>query len=328
MTPARLHHGGEPPIKGVSDGSDWLDLSTGIAPFPYPFSQLAANTWQDLPRERDERAALAAAGRYFGVRQRANICLGAGSQALLQLLPELLPAGAVGVLGPTYSEHAFRWAQAGHTVHEATSLADLAPACRYVVLVNPNNPTGTVREPKDLRALAALLAARDGYLIVDEAFADVLPACSLAAEAGQPGLLILRSFGKFFGLAGLRLGFLLGPAEIVAAARARIGPWPVNGPALAIAAQAYDDGAWIAAHRQELAEQAGRLRALLAEHGDIVGGTDLFILLQSDGAGELFTRLAAAQIHVRDFSEHESWLRFGLPGSDVAWSRLQTALKC
>jgi cobalamin biosynthetic protein CobC len=244
----------------------------------------------------------------------------------LQLLPELLPRGAVAVLGPTYSEHAYRWAQAGHRVHQAADLAALPTECRYVVLVNPNNPTGAVHEPEGLLSLAARLAAREGYLIVDEAFCDVLPARSLAAFAGEPGLLILRSFGKFFGLAGLRLGFLLGPAEIIARARVRIGPWPVNGPALAVAAQAYGDGDWIAAHRRVLAGQAAKLRTLLAAHGEIVGGTDLFVLLHSERAGDILARLAAVHIHVRDFADHQTWLRFGLPGGEAAWSRLQDAL--
>ena len=269
---------------------------------------------------------MAAAGDYFGLSRQSDICLGPGSQALLQLLPELLPAGVVGVLGPTYSEHAYRWGLAGHGVHEATSLDDLPAECRYIVLVNPNNPTGALHQGQDLRALAALLAARDGYLIVDEAFCDLAPDISLAADAGQPGLLVLRSFGKFFGLAGLRLGFLLGPADVIAMARTRIGPWSVNGPALAIAAQAYGDTAWIAAHRQALAGQAQELRSLLADHGGIVGGTDLFVLLQSDGAADIFARLAAAHIHVRDFPEHPTWLRFGLPGDDEAWTRLRNAL--
>jgi len=326
MTLGQPQHGGEPPFSVGTERPDWLDLSTGIAPFAYPFSFPGASAWQKLPRLREEQAALTAAGQYFGLGRQSDICLGPGSQALLQLLPELLPTGAVGVLSPTYGEHAYRWAQAGHQVHEVAGFAELPPECRYVVLVNPNNPTGALHEPRDLLSLAALLAAREGYLIVDEAFCDVLPDSSLAAYAGEPGLLILRSFGKFFGLAGLRLGFLLGPVEILSKARLRIGPWSVNGPALAIAAQAYNDDVWIAAHRQRLAGQAAKLHGLLAGHGEILGGTDLFVLLSSDRAGDILARLAAAHIHVRDFAEQKTWLRFGLPGDAAAWSRLQDAL--
>jgi cobalamin biosynthesis protein CobC len=326
MTMGKLQHGGEPPAGAGPDGPDWLDLSTGIAPFAYPFSPPAAGSWRKLPRQHEEQAALAAAGQYFGLGRHSDVCLGPGSQALLQLLPELLPTGVVGVLSPTYGEHAYRWAQAGHRVCEVTDLANLPSECRYAVLVNPNNPTGAVHQPGDLLPLAASLAARDGYLIMDEAFCDVLPKASLAAHAGVPGLLILRSFGKFFGLAGLRLGFLLGPVDVITKARARMGPWPVNGPALAIAAQAYGDGAWIAAHRQTLAAQAAKLQTLLGRHGEIVGGTDLFVLLNSNKAPDLFARLATAHIHIRDFAENQTWLRFGLPGCDAAWTRLQDAL--
>ncbi|NQU69978.1 MAG: threonine-phosphate decarboxylase [Rhodospirillales bacterium] len=327
-----IHHGGEPPIDAAGNGADWLDLSTGIAPIAYPFDPPSPDSWRQLPRRLAEQKTLEAAAGYFGMATAdmgGGICFGPGSQALLQLLPDLLPAGVVAVLGPTYCEHAYRWARAGHELHEISGLADLAdlPAqCRYVVVVNPNSPTGAVHGAADLLSLAAQLAARDGFLIVDEAFCDVLPDCSLAGEAGRPGLLILRSFGKFFGLAGLRLGFLMGPADIIDAARTQIGPWPVNGPALAIAAQAYGDAPWIAGHRQMLAEQASKLQRLLAGHGEFVGGTDLFILLQTDRAADLSANLAQARIHVRRFPDHENWLRFGLPGDGAAWQRLTAAL--
>ncbi len=326
MTQVLPRHGGEPPIGAAEDGSEWLDLSTGIAPFAYPFAPPPERVWRNLPRRRQEQAALWAAARYFGLTGMDEICLGPGSQALLQLLPEILPAAPVAVLAPTYNEHAHRWSHAGHGVEEISAIADLPQTCRYVVVVNPNNPNGAVQGRQELSRLADEMAARQGYLIVDEAFCDLRPDVSMASEAGRPGLLVLRSFGKFFGLAGLRLGFLLGPAPLIATARARLGPWPVNGPALDIAAQAYGDAAWIAAHRTVLAGQAEKLRRLLSEHGDILGGTDLFVLLQSDRSAEINARLAEARIHVRDFAEQKTWLRFGLPGGDAAWERLQRAL--
>jgi cobalamin biosynthesis protein CobC len=325
-----IHHGGEPPIDAAGNGADWLDLSTGIAPVAYPFDPPPPDSWRQLPRRLTERKTLEAAAGYFGMAAPdigGSICFGPGSQALLQLLPDLLPTGMVAVLSPTYCEHAYRWVRAGHELHEISDLADLPVQCRYVVVVNPNSPTGAIHGAVDLLSLADQLAARDGFLIVDEAFCDVLPDCSLAGEAGRPGLLILRSFGKFFGLAGLRLGFLIGPAKVIDAARTQIGPWPVNGPALAIAAQAYGDAPWIASHRQMLAEQASKLRRLLTGHGDIVGATDLFILLRTDRAADLCANLARARIHVRRFLDHENWLRFGLPGDEAAWRRLTAALE-
>nr|MBC8241703.1 aminotransferase class I/II-fold pyridoxal phosphate-dependent enzyme [Alphaproteobacteria bacterium] len=164
MTLGQPQHGGEPPFSVGTAGPGWLDLSTGIAPFAYPFSSPGASAWQNLPRLREEQAALTAAGQYFGLGRQSDICLGPGSQALLQLLPALLPTGAVGVLSPTYGEHAYRWAQAGHQVHEVAGFAELPPECRYVVLVNPNNPTGALHEPRDLLSSAALLAARSNRL--------------------------------------------------------------------------------------------------------------------------------------------------------------------
>ena len=324
-----IFHGGEPPADATGIGVDWLDLSTGISPFSYPFTPPSPESWRQLPRRLAETEALDAAAGYFGKGDRGDICFGPGSQALLQLLPDLLPSGAVAVLGPTYGEHGHRWARAGHALREITELSELSDpsgACRYSVVVNPNSPTGAARGLPDLLSVAGQMAAQDGFLIVDEAFCDVAPELSLAREAGHPGLLILRSFGKFFGLAGLRLGFLLGPSEIIEAARVQIGPWPVNGPALAIAAQAYGDADWISGHRLVLAEQALRLQRLLAGFGDIVGGTDLFVLLQSGRVAEIFARLADAQIHVRRFPDHKFWLRFGLPGDAASWRRLTAAL--
>lgn len=321
-----IHHGGEPPTDASESETNWLDLSTGISPVAYPFVPPSPNSWRRLPRRAEEQTALAAAGDYFGKGAQGDICFGPGSQALLQLLPELLPIGSVAVLGPTYCEHAFRWARAGHEVTEVAGLSVLPADCRYAVVVNPNSPTGTVHAPRDLLILAGKLASRNGFLIVDEAFCDVRPDLSLVGESGQPGLLILRSFGKFFGLAGLRLGFLVGPSEIIDAAREKIGPWPVNGPALTIAAQAYGDAPWIEDHRRDMAEQAVRLRGLLSGYGEIIGGTDLFVLLHSDQADALFARLNEAQIYVRKFPENKSWLRFGLPGDAVSWRRLITAL--
>jgi cobalamin biosynthetic protein CobC len=328
VTEAPLQHGGQPPVGAAEDGSDWLDLSTGIAPSAYPFTPPPAQAWRSLPRQAEEQAALTAAACYFGLTGEEEICSGPGSQALLQLLPRLLPTAPAAVLAPTYNEHAHRWSVAGHKVEEIPAIADLSGPCRYLVVVNPNNPSGAIQGREELLRLADEMAAREGYLIVDEAFCDLRPDVSVAPEAGRPGLLVLRSFGKFFGLAGLRLGFLLGPAPLISSVRQHLGPWPVNGPALDVAAQAYDDRAWIAGHRKALAEQAEKLRQLLSEHGHIVGGTDLFVLLQSDNSPAIRDRLAAGRIHVRDFAEHETWLRFGLPGDEAAWRRLEDALQC
>jgi cobalamin biosynthesis protein CobC len=320
-----IFHGGEPPEDEAGSGA-WLDLSTGISPIAYPFTVPTDATWQILPRQRDEQRTLEAAGRYFGISHPGNVCMGAGSQALLQAIPGLLPPGKVAVFSPTYAEHAWRWAEAGHSVVEISDLDKVENDCRYVVLVNPNNPTGVTHEPNKLLELAASLAARGGCLVVDEAFCDVTPTISVACHVGQAGLLVLRSFGKFFGLAGVRIGFLLGPSDFIAAVRDKSGLWPVNGPALAVAKEAYEDFAWIEGHRKMLAELTVRLCGILEGHGQIIGSTDLFVLLKTKLAPALLTRLAAQQIHVRHFSENSEWLRFGLPDKEEDWTRLQSGL--
>jgi cobalamin biosynthesis protein CobC len=321
-----IFHGGEPPETGSDKSKPWLDLSTGISPWAWPIPAIDPAVFQALPRKRDEEAALGAAAIYYGLGADGDICLGPGSQALLQAVPEVLPPGNVAILEPTYGEHGHRWSQAGHVVDAVADLTGVGPGHRYVVLVNPNNPTGRVHTKEELLALATELSGREGYLVVDEAFCDVQPTASLAAEAGRPGLLVLRSFGKFFGLAGVRIGFLLGPSGPLDLVRRRTGLWSVNGPALEIARQACADISWIAAHRQRLAQQAERLKDLLADHGEIIGETSLFLLLQSSSAPQLLARLARHQIHIRHFPDHPAWLRFGLPGEDADWLRLQVAL--
>jgi cobalamin biosynthesis protein CobC len=320
-----IFHGGEPP-EDETGSRPWLDLSTGISPVAYPFSTLATATWQILPRQRDEQRTLDAAGHYFGNSHPGNICMGAGSQALLQAIPCLFPPGKVAVFSPTYAEHAWRWTEVGHSVVEIFDLDNVEADCRYVVLVNPNNPTGESHAPDRLLELATMLAARGGYLVVDEAFCDVMPEISVARHAGRPGLLVLRSFGKFFGLAGARIGFLLGPSEFIAAVREKSGLWPVNGPALAIATEAYEDVSWIESHRKMLTERTARLRELLKGHGRIIGSTDLFVLLAAKSAPALLAKLAAQQIHVRHFPENPEWLRFGLPDKEEDWLRLHSGL--
>ncbi len=278
-----------------------------------------------MPQRAALDELLAAAAGYFGCA-RENLLAAAGSQELLQRLPTLLPSGRVAVRMPTYAEHAHRWAAAGHYVVALEDLSTLPPDCRYLVVTNPNNPTGEVVHPEVLLALADELAARDGLLLVDEAFADLMPSIGVAAFSGRPGLAVLRSFGKFFGLAGLRLGFLAGPRDLIYRMADALGPWPLSGPAIEIGRRAYLDVEWIAVQRQRLAGGMARLRPMLADAGTIVGGTDLFSLLRTPAAPALFDRLAAAGILVRRFDDRPDWLRFGLPGTDDEFARLQTAL--
>jgi cobalamin biosynthetic protein CobC len=301
----------------------FIDLSTGINPFSYPVHPLDPEVFARLPEPVDRLAAIAAAA--YGAPSAAHVVAAPGVQILLPLVAGLASHGRAAVLGPTYAEHARVAALAGHSVKDISDIRDLARA-DLAIVVNPNNPDGRLVAKDVLLAMADALAP--GLLVVDEAFMDVGPmGASLAAEVSRRNLVVLRSFGKFFGLAGLRLGFALAAPEIAARLRAALGPWAVSGPALAIGALALADAAWIAATRVRLAEAARRLDALLMDAGlEIAGGTTLFRLVRTPAAAALFDRLGQAGIFVRRFAEQPDWLRFGLPGSEAEWERLAAAL--
>jgi cobalamin biosynthetic protein CobC len=231
------------------------------------------------------------------------------------------------VVAPTYREHARAAALAGHHVSEVANLNATHDA-RLVMVTNPNNPDGRLFDNNELIAVAKRLEGRGGLLVIDEAFMDVAPAeASFAAEVGRSAIVVLRSFGKFFGLGGVRLGFALAAPHLARRLSAKLGPWAVSGPALAIGTAALADRVWIEDTRQHLTAAAGRLKAILLEAGlEIIGGTKLFLLVRTPAASDLFQHLGRAGILVRYFPEHPLWLRFGLPGTQEAWVRLQIAL--
>jgi cobalamin biosynthetic protein CobC len=318
-------HGGDLAAAAAQFGrQDFLDLSTGINPTAYPVGVLSTECWSRLPGS--DAALRRAAAAHYGVGDPRCVVSAAGSQALIQLLPRLFPTGQIAVIGPTYGELSRCWRDVGRSVAAVPGIDALPAQSRIVVLANPNNPDGRVIAADRVLALAETLARRDGMLIVDEAFADCEPPASVSPAAGAPGLLVLRSFGKFFGLAGLRLGFALAPPALAEALRRALGPWPVSGPALAIGEAALADHAWIARTRVELARQAAALDAALRQAGlEVIGGCALFRLVATDQAAALAEHLGRRGILVRAFAEHPGWLRFGLPGA--ACERLATALE-
>lgn len=302
----------------------WIDLSTGINPIPYPLPELPLSLWQRLPSKTDETALLAAARKAYRIRPQSGLVAAPGTQILIELLPLLVPAAKAAVLGPTYGEHAPAWRKAGTTVREIGDLAEIGDA-NVVVLVNPNNPDGRIVAQEALLELAGALAARGGLLVVDEAFADFAPETSLLPILPS-GALVLRSFGKAYGLAGLRLGFAVGEPRFTDALQAMLGPWAVAGPALHVGAVAFGDAEWLFAAGEARAADSTRLDTLLTPHGRIVGGTALYRLLETPQAPGLFERLGEAGIYVRRFQHDPSCLRFGLPGDEPAWARLAQAL--
>lgn len=302
---------------------DWLDLSTGINPASYPVPGIPARAWHRLPEDDD--GLIEAACAYYGAPALLPV---AGSQAAIQVLPRLRARSRVGVIAPGYAEHAHAWRQAGHDVRllPAHALFAQADALDVVVLIHPNNPGGETFARDALLELHARLAARGGWLVVDEAFMDVTPAHSLCGESAREGLVVLRSAGKFFGLAGARAGFVCAVPRLLDALRECLGPWTLAGPTRYVLRHALADGAWQAATRTQLREQGERLAALLTRHGlPPHGGCAFFQWRRDDDARAIHEALAARGILTRLFDAPPS-LRFGLPGDEAGFARLENAL--
>lgn len=303
----------------------WLDLSTGINPQPWPVPALSPECWQRLPEAGDGLEAAAAA--YYG---NANLLPVAGSQAAIQCLPTLLPRAMVACLSPLYAEHPHAWQKAGHRpryLQNALLPRALAAATPYVLLCNPNNPTGERHPHTAVLDAAQQLKKRGGWLIVDEAFIDATPEESvtpLAGTADAPNLIVFRSIGKFFGLAGARVGFVFAASDLLARMAEALGPWSVAGPSREAATLALCDTCWQAEARPRLFTAGERLHALLTPLGE-VRSTALFATLTTPHAIELRDYLARAGILVRLFDQ-QPLLRFGLPGDEMTWERLSTAI--
>jgi cobalamin biosynthesis protein CobC len=329
------HHGGR---LGVARAlfpnvpQPWVDLSTGINPRAYPAPRASQRARNRLPEPTELARLEALAAAAFGVEDPARVVANAGTECALRLLPQIVNLQAAAVVGPTYGSHADAWTRFGALTQtigrdEADTHAQRA-AC--VTIVNPNNPDGYIVERAQLLTLHDSLNRHGGMLIVDEAFADVMPEVSVASEAGSeeaPRLIVLRSFGKFFGLAGLRLGFIVAARPIAAAIRGLVGEWPVSSDALAAGLAAYADRRWADRERATLQKSALRLDRLLSLSGfELAGGTSLFRLARAPDARERFSRLLAAGILARPFDFDSSLLRFGLPRGRDQWRRLAAAL--
>ena len=308
----RDHGGGLDAAVTLFGGSraEWVDLSTGINPEPYPVAGLQQGDWTALPDAKALAALTESARSFWQVPEGAAILPAPGASALIAALPALLPPARVQITPPTYTEHA-----AGFRAH-GWAVADTGPA-EARVLVHPNNPDGRIWRESET-------AAR--FSVIDESFCDICPGQSLIHLAARPGTLVLKSFGKFWGLAGLRLGFAIGDPQLISRLSDWQGPWAVSGPALRIGARALQDTAWAEATRERLAEDAARMdRMVLAKGARLAGGTPLFRLYEVDDAKAWQDRLARAHIWSRVFPYSKTFLRLGLPPAD-AWDRLEAAL--
>lgn len=303
--------------------NEWLDLSTGINPQPYPVPALNADAWHRLPEP--DPGLLAAAQEYYRAHQLLPV---AGTQAAIQALPRLRSPSRIVVAAPAYAEHAHHWARHGHAMKEVPYDAlDAAVAdCDVMVVCNPNNPTGATVAPDTLLAWADRLASRGGWLVVDEAFGDTVPQLSIASWSHRPGIIVLRSVGKFFGLAGLRLGFVAAHADLLASLADLLGPWAVSGPAQQIGGAALQDRDWQIAMRAQLLTAGTRLHNLLAAHGIHASGSALYQWWPEPQAEAFHEHMARHGIWVRRFAHGAGGIRLGLPLRDADWLRLQRAL--
>lgn len=321
-----LEHGGALRAAAARYGivlDQWLDLSTGVNPRGWPLPPIPGPVWRRLPEENDGLEQAAAA--YYGAEQPLPT---PGSQAAIQALPALRPPCRVGVLHPGYGEYRRVWEYHGHQVSAVATDAIDRRLDEFDVLTlgNPNNPTGERFAPALLLEWQARLARRGGWLVVDEAFMDANPEQSLAPQTGRPGLVVLRSLGKFFGLAGLRVGFVLSEDTLRRRLREHLGPWAVNGPGRWLAARALADQTWQRETRRRLQQASLRLAELMRRYDlDVSGGAPLFQWSRLADAAAFQDALARRGIWVRRFDDPPS-LRLGLPDSDAAWRRLTQAL--
>ncbi len=291
---------------------DWIDLSTGIAPIAYPIGRIPGRVWAALPDSAETAAIINAARRFWSVPDAAAILVAPGASSVIARIPQIVPVRDVWIPGPTYNEHAAAFAAAGWTVCEAPAGPGTAAAA---AIVNPNNPDGRIWRDVPTAPLT----------VIDESFCEVTPTASLIRAAARPGTLVLKSFGKFWGLAGLRLGFAVGDPGLIARLAEALGPWPVSGPALAIGARALRDQAWADDARDRCAADAARLDAAMARVDPRPRGTDLFRLYAVGNSAAWLDHLARHRILARSFPWSAHALRLGLP-APVDWPRVEAAL--
>lgn len=301
--------------------SEWVDLSTGINPRPYPQPELPDTSWTALPT-RAEIASLIETARNAYSTDAA--CLPtAGAQAGIQMIPRVLKPGTAKIISPTYNEHAASLIASGWQVEPVSEIGELAGA-DLAVVVNPNNPDGNMSLPSELIEISRKV----GHLIVDESFGDPHRELSLASAIDPNGnLTVLRSFGKFYGLAGVRLGFVLGPDALISDLRDLSGPWPVSGAAIHIGNVALNDHDWQASTIDRLASDAKRMDNLAQKAGwTVEGGTTLFRLYNTPDAQDAQHQLAKHKIWSRIFPYSKTWIRLGLTDGEKNWQRLENAL--
>lgn len=304
---------------------DWIDLSTGINPYAYPHDDIPSAALRRLPSRDDLHKLLITARSAYGVPDGAAIMAAPGTQAIIQTLPNLFAPKPTQIVTPTYSEHEDAWRAAGHIIIRSDK-PDPENAT-FMILGNPNNPDCRVWDVDELLKYASLFSQKGGLLVVDEAFADAVPEVSAVSGTDQPGILILRSFGKFYGLAGTRLGFAIGEQAVIRQLQAAMGPWPVSGPAIYLGMKALADEKWKAQTRKRLVVAMDDLKEVLRSAGlQVETQTSLYVIVKAPDSAALHDHLARRAIWTRYFPYNKHWLRIGLPESEAKLARLGRAL--
>mgnify|MGYP006266878475 FL=1 len=306
----------------------WIDLSTGVNPCAYPIPEIVPQAWSRLPDDEAFSSIEDAARIRYNAPLQTRVVAGAGVQSFIQILPRIFPRRRVGILGFTYAEYALTWGASDSVVEIVDTIEQLDKDFDVGIIVNPNNPDGRLVEKGQIAKLAERFAQRNQQLIIDESFIDFYPQFSAVNLTLLDSVIVLRSFGKTYGLPGLRLGFALCSKHNENLLRQALGPWAVSGPALAIGLKALSDPEWINLAAVQCQQDAGHLDELLKNAGfTAIGGTILYRLVQHKEAQKIFDKLCSHGILVRHFPEKEGWLRFGLPENSKAWTRLTKALE-
>jgi cobalamin biosynthesis protein CobC len=316
----RDHGGGLDDAIALHGGTreDWLDLSTGINPRAYPVPEIPPGAYTALPDRVAAERLEAAARAFWMVPDGAAVLAAPGASALIANIPRLANPGRVRIVERSYNEHEAAFRAAGWQVLRADP--EDGPRAEARVVVHPNNPTGHMfsgdNEP-DGRPL----------VVIDESFCDVILYNSrVAAWAVKPGVVILKSLGKFWGLPGLRLGFAIGDPALIARLKEMLGPWPVSGVAQHVGRVALEDMDWANMARQVMNLDVARMDAMVQARGaELIGGTGLFRLYEVDDAARWQHKLAQGKVWSRVFPYAPTWLRLGLPPVG-GWDQFEAAL--
>lgn len=310
----RDHGGGIDAAISIFGGarSDWIDLSTGINPVSYPFSDIPTPVWHDLPDSKAMQGLFAAARAFWDAPKETEIVAASGVSQIIAAIPLLSAAGKVSIMKPTYNEHEAAFKAQNWTVSGSGSAA---------VFVHPNNPDGRLFTPEDLPLDTADL------IIIDESFCDTCPDQSLIAMANQENVIVLKGLGKFWGLGGLRLGFAIGMPNLIEKLKDLLGPWPVSGPAIQIGTEALSDRDWAESMLRSLDENTVKLDHLMTDtNASVIGGTSLYRLYSVKSAKDFQSHLAKHHIWSRVFPYSQTWVRLGLPSHPHDWARLEKVL--